>query len=277
MERLHRLFTNGDKFFKTFLDSQNIPHEYNESIVGKTVLLLISESDPNWPLISDYLRAYPIVHMVEAKYSKKEVDDAAWCTLCGTSHFGYPQPEEDFGYKHVTYDNGGCISCGIGFRQIAPFRFRKQPTMRHSKIIQLNWVFDEYFVTQEARSQLEASELTGLGFDEVLLHRSGNSIQTWSQMLVSQTLPPILRTSALALEACPACRQTKFNNPMGEQFVLAKPIPESTPDIIRSVEWFGSGSSAHRLVIVSKRFVQFARSNNWRGLHFAPIISPTAA
>jgi len=277
MERLHRLFTNGDKSFKAFLDNQNIPHEYKESIIGKTVFLLISESDPNWPLIFDYLETHPIVHMVEAKYSKKEIDDAAWCVLGRTSHFGYPQPEDDFGYKNVTYDNGGCSECGIGYQQIAPFRVRKQPAIRHSQILQLNWVFDEFFVTQEACSKLETSGLTGMEFGDVLLHKSGKSIQTWSQMQISQILPPILRTSALTVETCPACRQTKFNHPMGEQLVLAKHLSESTPDVIKTCKWFGSGGNAHRLVLVSSRFVRFARSNNWRGLDLAPIISPAAA
>ena len=277
MERFHRLFTNGNKSFKAFLDSQNIPHEYEESIVGETVFLLISESDPSWPLVSEYLKSFPIPHRIEARFSTNEIDGAAWCRLGATSHFGYPQPEDDFGYLKVTYENGGCSKCGIGYRQIAPFRFRKPPTMRRSQILQLNWVFDEFFVEQEARKQIEASELRGMEFEDVLLDKSGGLMQTWSQIRISQTLPPILVTNSLTVETCSLCSQIKFNHPMGEQINLAKSLNATTPDIVKSSEWFGSGGSAHQLVFVSQRFVQFFRANNWRGLHLEPVITPVAA
>lgn len=35
--------------------------------------------------------------------------------------------------------------------------------------------------------------------------------------------------------------------------------------------WFGSGGSAHRLVIVSQRFRQVVVAAKWRGVSFEPI------
>lgn len=46
---------------------------------------------------------------------------------------------------------------------------------------------------------------------------------------------------------------------------------EEAPDVVRSHEWFGSGASAFRLILVSQAFRRMVVSNKWRGLHFEPV------
>ena len=76
MERFHRIFSNGEIEFKRFLDQAGIDHKYEESIVGKTVFLLIPESNPKWSILADALNEFDIAHSVELKFSKKEIRNA---------------------------------------------------------------------------------------------------------------------------------------------------------------------------------------------------------
>jgi hypothetical protein len=43
MKRLHRISAKGNRALKEFLDAHGIDHKYEESIVGKTIFLLIPE------------------------------------------------------------------------------------------------------------------------------------------------------------------------------------------------------------------------------------------
>lgn len=53
-----------------------------------------------------------------------------------TGHFGYPQPEKDFGFLTLTYKpNVGCPTCNIGKIQTNSFRFRNEPKVKHSQFI----------------------------------------------------------------------------------------------------------------------------------------------
>ena len=272
MERIHRIFANRNHYLKACLDRLQIPHEYERSIVGETVFLLIPETHAQWPELSQCLQGLDVFHTVELSFTLAEIRAAPWCELGAAGHFGYPQPDEDFGYKAITYDaEAGCMTCGIGAVQRAPFRFRKAPTQRRSQIIQLNWVFDEFFVSSDARGQLEAAGITGIDFEQPVLHRSGEPMAGWFQMRVLETAESRVKTAGLVTETCQVCGRVKFNSPAGEMLALQEPLPSSSADVVKSREWFGSGGSAQRLVLVSQRFVAVVLQHKWRGLCLSPI------
>ncbi len=274
MERLHRIFSNGNRELKTFLDAEQIEHKYEESIVGKTVFLLISESHPKWRPLAKWLNAHDTLHTVELKFTPAEVRAAPWCTIMA-SHIGYPQPADDFGYLHVTYESpSGCLACGIGFRQVSPFRLRTAPDSHRLRLFQLNWVFDEFFVTDACRDELRASRISGIDFYPVLHHKTGSEIIGWSQMRIVETLEAPLNTAGLVTETCNRCSGSKFNYPQGEPLALASSPPETTPDVVKSREWFGSGGEAHHLVVVSQRFASLILRSKWRGPFLAPLVQP---
>lgn len=88
---------------------------------------------------------------VTTKFSREEVAQARWLDLVPDWHHGYPQPDEhESRYLSVTYDlSGWCSMCGTGLRQKAPLQMKAEPKWGRRGILQLNWVFDEYFVTPE--------------------------------------------------------------------------------------------------------------------------------
>jgi hypothetical protein len=272
MERIHRIYKVGDQALKGFLDRSSIPYQYEESIIGSTVFLLISESDSNWPVLAEFLAEHPVSHTIESRFSKQEIRTARWCTLGVTSHFGYPQPEDDFEYRRTTYSpNGACDRCGMGGVQVAPFRLRKAPTRKGPRLLQLNWVFDEFFVSSAARRHIEAAGHLGLRFEDVVLHGPGAAVPGWFQVRITEVLPPCIDTDGLVAEKCGSCSRIKYNYPCGEMLRLLSPPPESTLDIVKTSEWFGSGASARRLVLVSQPFVRMILDGGWRGVDLQPI------
>jgi hypothetical protein len=272
MQRFHRIFANGNDAFKNFLDQNRIGHKYEESIVGKTVFLLIPESDESWPILAENIEKFDVFHTVELRFTNADVRNASWCQLGVTSHFGYPQPEDDFGYREITYDPSvGCRKCGIGLVQIAPFRFRKPPTTTRSHLLQLNWVFGEFFVSAEARTHIETAGITGIHYESPVLHRTDEAIPGWFQMKTIETAVFEVDASRLTVEACTECSQQKFNQPQSEMLRFKSSFRHSGPDVYRTTEWFGSGGSAYNTVLVSQRFVTMMLEMKWRGLHLTPV------
>jgi hypothetical protein len=116
------------------------------------VTFVVDESHDDWPKLKEWIVRRKVVDFVSTQFSETEIAKARWLQLVPEWHCGYPQPNElDFGYRAVTYDLAGyCKQCGIGLKQKAPFQIKAEPKWGRNGILQLNWVFDEYFVTPDA-------------------------------------------------------------------------------------------------------------------------------
>ncbi|MEI9950198.1 MAG: hypothetical protein WDO74_14780 [Pseudomonadota bacterium] len=211
--------------------------------------------------------------------------------IWATAHFGYPQPEE--GYVAASYDTGAyCDRCGIGALQRAPFRFRAEPKARHSHFLQLNWIFDEFFVRPDVRDAIEHAGLVGVSFAPVVYHRSGTVLSSIEQLQVHGVLTPALDTSGLQTVTCKAdneepsdpfpmqaalryppdyayCGRIKYHWPKALSFRRGAFV--AAPDVIKSWEWFGSGGRASRAILVSERFAELVRKHRWRGVSLEPL------
>jgi hypothetical protein len=209
-----------------------------------------------------------------------------WYHLYATGHFGYPQPED--GYALATYDSTYCYRCGIGSVQRIPFRFRSEPNARHSQFLQLNWVFDEFFVRPEVVAGMKEAGITGVAFGPALHNKTGRTLETIRQLMVLSVVSAALDVVGLQPVTCktdneegppwsgggqpryppdyPYCGRIKYHWPQ-TRALRFRPQPfASTPDIVKSFEWFGSGGSASRAVLVSERFVGTIEKHRWRGV-----------
>jgi hypothetical protein len=112
---------------------------------------------------------------------------------------------------------------------------------------------------------------------------------------VGTVLPAALRTEKLRKEKCemphnpdmikflmangsrlvngPFCGAIKFNYPKRDEEEIAIPVSAfmSAPDLVRMHEWFGSGSSTGRPILISQRVKDIIDRMKWRGLTFSPI------
>lgn len=293
----HRIAARSDDPFWGEIDRLGLDYDGGDSnnvlhfAIG---VLNVTEDQPEWPEVERLVAKYDMrLHIVSNLFTKAELNAAEWLTLDALRHQGYPQPEDDFGYLEATYDvSGYCSICGIGGVQKAPFRLRAEPKAPHSQFVQLNWVFDELFLRAEAREGLLAARIAGIDFLAPVLHTKNRPSDQVAQMVVQATLPPALDRASLEPVTCksrneewypgsplrpaeqegrPHCGRVKYHSMRKGPFRLNRSAFVGAPDVVKSHEWFGSGASAHRLIIVSQRFRQAVVTAKWRGVSFEPV------
>ncbi len=221
------------------------------------------------------------------------MDTSHWFYL-STGQFGYPQPEKDFGYLTRTYDmTNACPTCKIGLKQVTEFRFKSEPKAQHSQFIGLNWVFDQIFVRQPVEKIFIEEGVTGITFSAPLINKTGNPMETIKQLHVDTILSDAIITSNLKSEICeypkekssikfltaigsslikgPFCGQRKYNYPQGKAFEFKRGSFVNMPDFVRLNEWFGSGASSSRPIIISTKIHNLIKSFKWRGAFLEPV------
>src|SRR5437868_3391201 len=146
MEILHRISVASSSEIRGELADLGIAIEADGFAVFD-----VAETDPAWPQLQAWIRKRQASDVASTKFAKSEIEGAAWVTLEPTWHCGYPQPNElEFGYLKATYDlTEYCDRCGIGKKQKAPFQLKKEPAWNGKGILQLHWVFDEFFTTPD--------------------------------------------------------------------------------------------------------------------------------
>ena len=64
----------------------------------------ISESSSHWPEIRKMVQGRNLVCLSETTFSDGELANARWLAVRSSWRCGYPQPEGQFGYQRITYD-----------------------------------------------------------------------------------------------------------------------------------------------------------------------------
>lgn len=222
----------------------------------------VEESHPNWPKLERWMKARGVTGLVTTRFTAAEIEQARWSELSATGHHGYPQPEDD--YKNLTYDDSSyCKVCGTGLVQKAPFRMRKEPKWARDSILQLNWVFDEYFVAPELWR--EVFEPNGIPCRPVT-NTKGAELSTIVQLDVREEVD--ISTAGLKAQACATCGREKFLSVTGGYF--PRVVSESRADMVKTRQYFGSGASASHAVLVSQRLCRVLRDRKVRGVEYSP-------
>ncbi len=228
----------------------------------------VDEDHPNWPKLRVLFKQWDAGDFLSTKFSKKELAEARWLELVPDWHHGYPQPDEAvFGYRNATYDlTDYCEQCGIGLRQRAPFQMKAEPKWGRNGILQLNWVFDEYFVAPEIWTTLFRPQ--GLACRPVL-STNGAELETVVQLVVEEEAA--VSTDGLASEKCSRCGRVKY------QPVMRGPFPSLTSDppcaVVKTRDYFGSGAVAHKRVLVSRELARSLDAGKVRGASVRPVRS----
>jgi hypothetical protein len=293
----HRIALRHDDPFWREIDRLGLDYDHGDpdNVLQFAISVLnVTEDQPEWPEVERLLAKYSFgLHFVSTRFTKAELDAAEWLRLSALGHHGYPQPEEDFGYQEATYNlSDYCSICGIGGVQKAPFLLRAEFKASHSQIVQLNWVFDEFFLREEACKSLRGAAITGIDYVAPMLHKKDRPSERVAQMVVGTELLPALDPTSLQPVTCKPqneewhpgqrlqpsepgerryCGRVKYHYTHKGPYRFDANAFAGAPDVVKSHEWFGSGASAHRLVIVSQRFRQVVVTARWRGVSFEPI------
>ncbi|MGV0924827.1 hypothetical protein [Empedobacter tilapiae] len=213
-----------------------------------------------------------------------------------TTQFGYPQPENNFGYIDENYDTScACLTCNIGHKQKDEFRFKNDPKIKNKhQFLGLNWVFDQIFVRQEVKDVFEEERITGIKFSKPVIHKTGEPIDRLYQLRVDNLISNGLLKKNLNIEICempkeesvlkflkannsqliegPFCGQTKYNFLQGDNHLIFKADAfEDITDFARLEYYFGSGSSANKPIIISEKVKQIIDRENWKGVFLEQI------
>ncbi|MFZ5893274.1 MAG: hypothetical protein ACOY0T_19600 [Myxococcota bacterium] len=207
--------------------------------------------------------------MPRTEFSREEIDQSPWLNLMSDWHHGYPQPDESrFGYLRATYDlTGYCDRCGIGKLQRDAFQMKGEPKWGKKGILQLNWVFDEYFVTPEVWESVFSPH--GVECRPVLDATTGRQLKTVVQLVVRHEVGIVTDDLAKEEAACSKCARTKFLPVTRGAFPALKSVPPGA--IARTTAYFGSGASAHQGVVVSQAIGRALAAGKIRGLSFRPV------
>ena len=230
---------------------------------GIMVGLDLGESDQRWLRAQQVLEKYKITDFLFTKFSESEFASASALDLMGKSNRGYPQPEEDFGYLAATYDvSDYCSKCGNGCFQIRPFRLKSIPVLNRS-VMQLNWVFDEFFVSHEVWH--EVFKPFGIECWPVVSHKSGKETHSVVQLKIHERVQ--LRLKGGEGTDCSVCQRSK--GPLDLRGFAPAPISMKA-HICRSIQGFGSGAQAFNRVMVSPSLYREIKKAKLRGVQFYP-------
>ena len=231
----------------------------------------VDEADARWPAVNAWAAERNPVDVVRTEWTNAEIEAADWLALRPEWHHGYPQPEEGFGYLDLTYDRtDACDACGIGRRQKSPFRMKRTPKWGSRGILQLNWVFDEYFVRPDAWRDVFAQ----LGVaSRPVLDVAGRELDGVVQLVVDEEAPLDITRPG---EVCSTCGRVRYPPPNRGQLPAFAIQPRG--HLTRSEQWFGSGASSWRLIVISRELAVAIRAARLKGALLAPMAtSPDAS
>lgn len=254
---------------------------------------ILFETDPLYPRYAELVERLGLWDQVGVYHSPQEIAQAEWLWVVA-GEYQYPQPENT--YIEETFDiSDYCPHCGMGARQNSAFRLRSDFAQK-SLLLGLHWEHDALFVRPEVRAELEP-RVSGITFLRPVLHRTGRPIDTVDQLMVPLLSGPGLVTEELQPVTCTRhneenyvqretgkgfgisrdladysfCGRIKYHHPMTTEITFARASLSGAPDIVTSLEYFGSGAAAHRLILVSRRLANAIQQNKWRGLRLTPV------
>jgi len=230
------------------------------------VAVLVPEDHENWPRLKAKFDLWQVRGSVATEFSKAEIRAARWVELEPAWHYGYPQPREDeFGYLEATYDlSEYCPECGTGKVQKAPFQMKGEPKWGRRSILQLNWVFDEYFVTPDVWESVFQPH--GVRCRPVL-NRKHAELKTVVQLVVEEQVG--IDVGGLASQTCGRCGRVKYLPHTGGFFPPL--VNEPSAAMVKTNKVFGDGASAQHAVIISQDIVRAMTNEKVKGASFKPV------
>jgi hypothetical protein len=228
------------------------------------VTIELYEDDDLWPLLLSWVERCDPVDVVVPEFTHEEIESAHVLKLVPDWHHGYPYPNpDDFGFLAVTYDlTERCERCGGGLTQVAPFVMKAEPRWGRRRVMQLNWVFDEYFVHHQTYWQHFAPR--GIAFKPVL-NRRGGVLETVVQLDIQEEID--LDVSLLASSVCATCGRMRYLSDRRSPLVALTPPGGA---IARSSQLFGDGRASMAEVFVTRELRAALQAASIRGVSFEP-------
>jgi len=277
------------KPIRTILDKFNISYKYKEDLncviptFKYSIEFYLNEDNPNFYFLKNEIDKFGIKPQTGTIYEKSDIETAEWFAA-STGQYQYPQPEDDYLERTFNLENY-CHLCGIGQIQNAPFRLKTEPKQYNNQFWGLYWEYFAVFIRQETKNILEKEKIKGIRFSKPVLNKKNIEINGFYQLHIDTILNKGFDSYNTKTITCKinneencnkdtdlkCCGRIKFHHPKIGGYLFDKTIFNPDFDIVQSNEYFGSGGSADRIQIVSKRFKDLVEKNKLKGLSFTPI------
>lgn len=259
---------------------------YGEGVHSYFLEFFLYEDNPRFGDLKEAFQPFGIEPQVGTLYDRVDEGRADWF-IASTGQYQYPQPEEGFGFLEATFNlDHHCRHCGMGKVQNAPYRLKTTPKQHNSQFWGLHWEYEPVFVRQEAKNILEEAQIQGIRFTQPVLHKKNTAVEGFYQLHVDTILPPGFDPYITKQITCKinneegwntspgvtCCGRVKYYHPMRGGYLFDPSIFDAGRDIALTHEYFGSGASACRLLIVSKRFKEIIEEHQMKGLALTPVV-----
>lgn len=280
------------KTVKAILDKYAQQYNYKEDLscviptFKYTIEFYLYEDSFGFDLLKREVSKFLEPQVIATEYEKSDIKNAEWF-IVNTGEYQYPQPEDNFGYLEATFNlENYCHLCDIGKVQNAPYRLKTLPKQPNNQFWGLHWAFDAIFVRQETKNILEREKIKGIRFSNPVINRTNLAIDGFYQLHIDTVLSKGFDNYNTKTITCKinneenlntdttsqCCGRIKFHHPMIGGYLFDKGIFDNQLDIVNSGEYFGSGGSANRVQIVSKKFKEIVDKNKLKGLSFIPVM-----
>jgi hypothetical protein len=265
---------------KAFLEANHIKHKaWSTPRIGAKVdkvddyMFEITESDPAWPELKNRIGAAHTY--VGTQFEDSDRLNAAWCIIW-ENHSIESLQFEGRGW-HDEYYSDGCPACGSGWRQIKPYKIKKEPKLGKNQFCGFGSGF-ELFCTPLILEEFAKVGIGGFETWPILFGKLGERVKTLSQMIVSAVAEPAIVEELVERERygqtdCPVCGRVWHAHYVRGMLPLRRAALIANVDFQLTNEWFGNGRTARREILVSQRVVRLILENKWKGVWLIPIQS----
>ncbi len=225
--------------------------------------------DPCWHRVHELLADSDATIREISEYSEQEYLQSRYLRVRSGKEGGYPQPEQDSGWKKATYDlSRYCSACGTHAKQVNPFQMIGEPKFGRSDVVSLGWVHDQLFVRTEIWERV--FEPFGIESLPVLRHTTQLPLETVVQLEIDEISPfPLDAQDKWESSVCSVCGQKKnCGSPRTPFFPHFAGNPKG--HLFRTQEVFGAGWTSVRAVVCSNELYRATVSAGVRGFQFEP-------
>lgn len=251
-------------------------HQIQYNQVDTLIAFDMLESNPHWSFIEECVVSQSLFAWPSKVFSKKELLEAEWFVLWSRWHFDYPQPEDSY-WDEITYtQKDACKLCQNGEKQIAPFRMKKVPKWGRRGFLMMNWISDEFFVSEETKQLMEQEEFSDISFCEVQNKSGKETIPGVYQLMIHRYLPGnAIKDNSYSpgFFICPGCGRKIYKPDLKEKVAYHKEAFASMPDIVKTTDYMGhEDSGSHQRILVNQKFYRTITKHHLdRSLEFEPI------
>jgi hypothetical protein len=234
---------------------------------GYLIHIDIEESNPAWPEVKLLVQKKQSVDICDTFFSNEELLASEWVRLAPTYEHGYPLPK-DWSVNPINYSE--CSTCGK-FNQNDPFRMANEPKMGKNNFFCLYWTYT-LFADNQVFDELENNKLVGFSRLDLIIDKNNKPSNKVSQVkFLSTAKAGISQLDNLDPLLCSECKTKKYSPHKRGLMKIKKSSLEKGIDIMESTEWFGSGHSAYREIIISNKLAKIILVNNWKGVRMKAI------